>query len=583
MTKATDLIAIGEAQTLDGLFRERVRQTPDAPAYREFNPETNAWEGITWAMTADRVARWQTALAAEDLAPGDRVAVILPGGFTWVYFEQAALGLGLVVVPIFARDRPGNAAYILDHSGARLVLIGAQEDWQLIAAEDRDLAAVSRVVTLAPAVGGGDACLAGLEDWLPATGGALSGTDDEAALATLVYTSGTSGPPKGVMLSHKSILSNVTAGIKSIPVFSDDVFLSFLPLNHMLERTVGYYVPMMAGAEVAFVLEISKIADDLQAIQPTCIVSVPRIYDRVYETILETLAAKPAPLRALARLAAHVGWRAFEHAQGRAIWAPDLLLAPILDRLVAAKVRAAFGGRLRVAITGGAALVGDVARFLMGQGVPILQGYGLTELSPVASVNTAANNDPSSVGPALAGVEIRIAPEGEIMVRGDLVMMGYWRNDEASHESVDAEGWLHTGDTGRIFEDRLYIQGRIKDIIVLDTGEKIAPTDMEEAIAAGVAVDQVLVAGEGHPYLIAIVVLADKAVMDEAALLARIEKRCRNFPGYARIRRVIVADAPWTLENDLMTATLKLKRQKILDLYADRIDALYGNDADTKT
>jgi long-chain acyl-CoA synthetase len=236
-----------------------------------------------------------------------------------------------------------------------------------------------------------------------------------------------------------------------------------------------------------------------------------------------------------------------------------------------------------VAITGGAALVGDVARFLMGQGVPILQGYGLTELSPVASVNTAANNDPSSVGPALAGVEIRIAPEGEIMVRGDLVMMGYWRNDEASHEAVDAEGWLHTGDTGRIFEDRLYIQGRIKDIIVLDTGEKIAPTDMEEAIAAGVAVDQVLVAGEGHPYLIAIVVLADKAVMDEAALLARIEKRCRNFPGYARIRRVIVADAPWTLENDLMTATLKLKRQKILDLYADRIDALYGNDADTKT
>ncbi|MFT5540756.1 MAG: long-chain acyl-CoA synthetase [Alphaproteobacteria bacterium] len=581
MTKATDLIALDETRTLDGLFRERVRRTPEAPAYRAFNLATDAWEGITWATAVHEVARWQAALAGEGLSPGDRVAVMLPGGFAWVYFEQAAIGLGLVVVPIFARDRPGNAAYILKHSGARLVLIGTDEDWRLIAAEDDDLAAVSRIVTLDSAVGSKDARLAALDDWLPTAGGALIGTNDGTALATLVYTSGTSGPPKGVMLSHKNILANVAAGLKSVPVFPDDIFLSFLPLNHMLERTVGYYVPMMAGAEVAFVREIPKIAEDLQTIRPTCIVSVPRIYDRVYDKIVETLATKPAPLRWLAHVAAHVGWRAFEHTQGRAIWAPDLLLAPLLDRLVAVKVRAAFGGRLRVAITGGAALAGDVARFLIGQGVPILQGYGLTELSPVASVNTATNNDPLSVGPALAGVEIRIAPGGEILVRGDLLMIGYWQNDKATDEAVDAEGWLHTGDIGRIFEDKLYIQGRIKDIIVLDTGEKIAPTDMEEAIAADAAIDQVLVAGEGHPYLIAIVVQAGKVAIDEAALLTRIEQRCRNFPGYARIRQVIVADVPWTLENDLMTATLKLKRQKILDLYADRIAALYQG-ADVK-
>jgi long-chain acyl-CoA synthetase len=577
MTQSADPISMNEVKTLDGLFRERVRRTPDAPAYRAFNPATDAWEGMTWAMVAQEVARWQAALAAESLAPGDRVAVMLPGGFTWIYFEQAALGLGLVVVPIFARDRPGNAAYILKHSGARLVVIGTGQEWQLVVAEDDNLAAVARVVTLAPAAKDEDARLTALDDWLPASGGSLTGTDDAAALATLVYTSGTSGAPKGVMLSHQNILSNVAAGLKSVPVFSDDVFLSFLPLNHMLERTVGYYVPMMAGAEVAFVREIPKIAEDLQIIRPTCIVSVPRIYDRVYETIAETLASKPVPLRWLMWLSAHIGWRAFQYARGRAIWAPDLLLAPLLDRLVAVKVRAAFGGRLRAAISGGAALAGDVARFFIGQGVPILQGYGLTELSPVASVNTIANNDPSSVGPPLSEVEIRIAPAGEILVRGDLVMMGYWQNDKATHDVIDAEGWLHTGDIGRIFEDRLYIQGRIKDIIVLDTGEKIAPTDMEEAIAADPAIGQVLVAGEGQPYLIALVVLADKAAVDEGTLLARIEQRCRNFPGYARIRQVIVADAPWTLENDLMTATLKLKRQKVLDLYADRIEALYDD------
>jgi long-chain acyl-CoA synthetase len=353
------------------------------------------------------------------------------------------------------------------------------------------------------------------------------------------------------------------------------VFLSFLPLNHMLERTVGYYVPMMAGAEVAFVREIRMIGEDFKIVRPTCIVSVPRVYERIYERIHEILAAKPAPLRWLAALSAAVGWHAFQHRHGRAGWGPDLLLRPQLDCLVASRVRAAFGGRLRAAISGGAALPGNIARYFIGQGVPIFQGYGLTESSPVTNVNTETNNDPASVGPALQGVEIRIADDGEILTRGPHVMMGYWNNEEVTRKAIDADGWLHTGDIGRISEDRLYIEGRIKDIIVLDTGEKIAPTDMEHAIVADPWFDQVLVAGEGRPYLVAIVVLAPGAPSDIFVLLRRIESRCRAFPGYAHIRRVIVADEPWTLENDLMTATLKLKRRKILDLYDERLAAVY--------
>ncbi|MGE0650354.1 MAG: long-chain fatty acid--CoA ligase [Alphaproteobacteria bacterium] len=574
-----DLISPDVALTLDGLFRERVRRSPDAPAYREYNPNSRTWEITTWRDAATAVARWQAGFAAEALQPGDRVAVMIPGGRAWAYFEQAALGIGLVVVPMFARDRAGSSAFILADAGARLVLAGSATEWRAVAAEDAGLGAVARVVTLDGSADPGDPRVVPLDRWLPEKGGTLAGTHDSHTLATLVYTSGTSGPPKGIMLSHWNILSNAAAGAASHPVRTDDVFLSFLPLNHMLERTVGYYVPMMAGTEVAFVREIRMLGEDFKVVRPTCIVSVPRVYERVYERIQETLAAKAAPVRWLSALSAAIGWRAFQHRHGRAVWGPDLWLRPLLDRLVASQVRAAFGGQLRVAISGGAALPGNVARFFIGQGVPIFQGYGLTESSPVTNVNTETNNDPVSVGPALEGVEIRIANDGEILTRGPQVMMGYWRNEDATRKAIDADGWLHTGDTGRVFEGRLYIEGRIKDIVVLDTGEKISPTDMEQTIVADPWIDQALVAGEGRPYLVAIVVPSGGAPKEEPALLSRIESRCRAFPGYARIRRVIVADEPWTLENDLMTATLKLKRQKILGLYADRLDAVYAEDS----
>jgi long-chain acyl-CoA synthetase len=570
-----DLISPEDVVTLDGLFRERVRRSPDAPAYREFNPASRTWEVTTWREAAAAVTRWQAGLVAEGLKPGDRVAVMIPGGRAWAHFEQAATGLGLVVVPMFARDRAGNSAFVIADAGARLVLAASATDWLAVTAENTDLGAVVRVVSIDGSTDPGDRRVVPLDRWLPAKGDALAGTSDSGALATLVYTSGTSGPPKGIMLSHWNILTNAAAGVASHPVGTDDVFLSFLPLNHMLERTVGYYIPMMAGAEVAFVRAIPKIAEDFGIVRPTCIVSVPRIYERIYERIHEILAAKSAPVRWLAGLSVVVGWRAFQRRHGRAGWAPDLWLHPVLDLLVASKVRAAFGGRLRAAISGGAALPGNIARYFIGQGVPIFQGYGLTESSPVTNVNTETNNDPASVGPALEGVEIRIADDGEILTRGPHVMMGYWNNDAATRKAIDADGWLHTGDIGRIFEERLYIEGRIKDIIVLDTGEKIAPTDMEHAIVADPWFDQVLVAGEGRPYLVAIVVPASGAPGDNSVLLRRIENRCRAFPGYARIRRVIVADEPWTLENDLMTATLKLKRRKILDLYDERLAAVY--------
>ena len=599
MTALTsDIIPLDAAVTLDGLMGERVRRTPDAVAYREFEESPNEWVELTWREVYAEVARWQAALAGEGLAPGDRVAVMVPNSLKWICFEQAALGLGLVVVPLYCHDRAGNTAHVLGDANVRALLLEDEGIWGEIRAHDGTLDAIERVISLAAPSGSGDGKLRAVQEWLPEIGGDVVHSSDGSALATIVYSSGTSGPPKGIMLSHRNILSNAWCGLQSIPLSRKDVLLSFLPLSHMLERTVGYYAPMMAGAQVAFSRSISRLPDDLVFIRPTTLVSVPRIYERAYERMVDQLNDGFFLTRWLFDLAVAVGWTDFQRGQGRCGWRLHLLLWPLLRRLVARKVANRFGGRLRIAITGGAAMHEMVAKALLALGIPILQGYGLTEAGPIVSVNKSESNQPQSVGPLLQGVQVRIGADEEILVRGPNVMMGYWQNEEATQEALDAEGWLHTGDKGRIEENHLHIIGRIKDIIVLDNGEKVSPTDMEQAICQDSLIGQALLIGDDRSYLIAVVVLspnalseaksaegtggADKDMADHGALelllLQRIEQHLQDFPGYARVRRVLIADEPWTVENDLMTATLKRKRGKITELYRERIEAIYHED-----
>lgn len=599
MTHPTDIISPDTAKTLPGLFRERVRRTPEACAYRSFTAEEKCCKTFSWGEVAIQAARWQLALRGENLLPGDRVAVMLKNCLEWVLFDQAALGLGLVTVPLYVKDRPENFSFILKETGARLLLIEGLEQWLRIEEVDSRLLDLERIVTLQRVCEKDcDPRLAELSRWLPETGEDFSVHPCAATeLATIIYTSGTTGNSKGVMLSHANILENTFAGLQRVTVYPDDLFLSFLPLSHTFERTVGYYIPMMAGACVAHVRSIDKLSEDLVTVRPTVLCSVPLIFERINKKILMKLAGKPAPLRHLFSMAAATGWQSFLYHQGRAGWIPMFLAWPLLKWLVADRVLAGLGGRLRLAVCGGAPLAPPISQLFSSLGLNLLQGYGLTETGPVVSVNVPDDNMPETVGQPLPGVEVMLAPGSELLVRGPNVMLGYWRNIEATESAIDCDGWFHTGDLARIDGDgHITITGRIKEIIVLSNGEKVPPEDLETAITMNPLFEQAMVVGEGRPYLAALVVLNKREWVQlavnlgipaeqseipninqvEKALLAKIAPQLARFPGYARIRRVHALLYPWRVQEGLITATLKLRRKELLARFAGEIEALYA-------
>ena len=546
---------------------------------------------------AFQVQRWQAAMRREPLKRGDRVAIWISNSREWVMMDQAALGLGLVVVPLYHQDRPENIAYILNHAGVKLLLLEDERNLEKLNALPDKPKYLVRVLSLnRPGDKFSDKRLCFINEWLPERGDssapADSGPDD---LATIVYTSGTTGPQKGVMLSHRNILWNAYSGLQSEPVFQEDVFLSFLPLSHTLERTVGYYLPVMAGASVAYARSIPKLSEDLVSVRPTVLVSVPRIFERVYMKIKSGLEEKNLIARSLFKLAVNVGWDHFEYMQKRSKWKPAFLIRPLLDRLVSEKIRKRLGGRLRLSVVGGASLSAEVAEVFIGLGVQLLHGYGMTETSPVISVNLLKDNLPASVGIPLRDVETQIGKKDELLIKSPGVMLGYWKNPEATAGIIDSEGWLHTGDKGEITEGRIYITGRIKEIIVMANGEKVPPANIESSIEMDPLIDQAIVIGEGKPYLAALLVINEEvedflakklnldldhpAFLESRSLLnyilERISSRMNAFPGYAIIRRIVLLHEPWTIENGLMTPTLKLRRQFILQQFNEEVAALY--------
>ena len=597
-----DIISVERAVTLDGLFRERVQRSPGDIAYRWFDRDAKAWQQATWAETAREVARWQQALQDESLQPGDRVALVLRNCREWVIFDQAALSLGLVVVPLYTDDRPENVAYILEDAQVRLLLVQDVGRWQRLTPALEDPDALLRVVVLDARRAGDSDLLADprvrtAEDWLPGDAAGIPPREgDPAALASIVYTSGTTGRPKGVMLSHYNMLSVAHGALTAVGCYREDIFLSFLPLSHTLERTGGYYLPLMAGATVAYARSVAQLADDLNTVRPTAMIAVPRIFERIYLRIHSQLEKQSGFRRWLFSLAVNVGAREFERQQGRCGWRPSLLLWPLLKRLVADKVAARLGGRLRLVVSGGAAIQREVARTFIGLGIPLLQGYGLTETSPVISANTMQRNEPRSVGPALPGIEVKIGPDSELLVKSPGVMLGYWNNQAATAEMIDADGWLHTGDQAALRDGYIFITGRLKDILVLSNGENISPVDMELSITLRPVIEQVMIVGEGRPYLSALVVMntdnwqgfvtalgldpMDPACLHdkqlERAVLAEIKQALGGFPGYAKVRRVSLSLEPWTIENGLLTPTMKVKRAKVALQFSREIEAMYA-------
>lgn len=594
-----DLISEEQAGTLDGLFAERSRRSPGEEAYRAYDRHHKSWESLTWDQMLKEVGRWQAALRDEGLRAGERVGIQLRNCPQWVMFEQAALSLGLVVVPLYTDDRPDNVAYIIDDASIRLMLIQDTGRWKRLAPVVDPEGSLQRVLLLEESADTdrflrNDSRVRSVSRWLrdgvyePRS--SKSGND----LATIVYTSGTTGRPKGVMLSHANILFVAHSGLTMISVYRQDAFLSFLPLSHTLERTVGYYIPMMTGSSVIYSRSTIQLADDLATQKPTIIISVPRVFEKVYGKLQEQLSKGPKIRKLLFEKAVSTGWKKFEYEQGRGSWGLSLLIQPLLDRLVGGKIREKLGGQLRLAVLGGAALPPAVARVFISLGIPMLQGYGLTETSPALTFNTFKSNIPESVGLPLRGVELRLGENDELMAKSPGVMLGYWNNHRATAEIMGAGGWLHTGDVARIDErGHVYITGRIKDILVLSNGEKIPPGDMEAEIAMDAMFEQVMVIGEARSYLSALIVvnelfwsvyapgvpytfeeLQKPEVIRDAN--NRIKRALRDFPGYAKIRKITLLAEPWTIDNDLLTPTLKVKRQKVFEYHAGLVEAMYA-------
>lgn len=597
-------------RTLPELLAWRLAQTPGGAAYRTFDEAAGQWQTTRWAEAGGRIAQWARALAAMRLARQARIAILLPNGLDAVCIDQAALSLGLVPVPLHAIDNPGSIAYILSDCEASVLMVTSLAQWRAIEGVGLALPALRQVVvtaseTLPGSPAGVGAAVVSLADWLAAGQGVLPETvqpPDAGDLAAIVYTSGTTGKPKGVMLTHANVVSNVLAILARVVPTADDVFLSFLPLSHTFERTAGYYLPLATGSCVAYARSVALLAEDLKTVRPTVLISVPRIYERVFGKLQESLAGSAFKTR-LFHAAQAVGWRRFCKAQHLALadgegsaWAMlDPLLWPLLDRLVAGKLRAQFGGRVRVAVSGGAPLSHAVARCFLGLGLPLLQGYGMTETSPVVAANGVDDNDPATVGRPLPGVEVRIGDNRELQVRGPLVMQGYWKRADDTARVLAPDGWLSTGDQADLQDGRIRIRGRIKEIIVTSTGEKVPPGDLELAMAVDPLFAQVLVVGENQPFIACVAVVnpvewrrlaaslgldaeADASLNLPAvhrAALARVTTQTRDFARYATPRAIFLTREPWTLENTLMTPTLKLKRNNLIARFAGEIESMY--------
>lgn len=599
VTQQTDFISAAEAVSLPGLFAARVQRSPESIAYQQYDSQTDKWRDYRWQEIHALVSRWRAALENENLQAGDRVATLVNNGIDWVCFEQAAQSLGLVVVALYTTDTPTNLAYILADAGVRILLIEESIQWQSLAGKQKDLPSLQRVWCLRKSKSAGEPQqdLAYVEDILPLEGSSYENVVTVPdALATIIYTSGTTGRPKGVMLSHHNILTNAEAVHINIPAYPEDIFISFLPLAHGFERTVNYYLPMMAGSRVSYARSIKLLAEDLLVIRPTVFLSAPRLYEKIYAAVQDKVAPH-AMKRKLLAATVSLGWQRFEAQQQRQ---PRLnllqrIICMLLHKLVAEKILARLGGRLRVAVTGAAPLSEKVARFFIGLGFPLVEGYGLTEAGPVVSGNSLEINTPGSVGRPLPGIEVATTEEGELLVRSPGVMLGYWQREEATREVIDEDGWLHTGDLAEIQDDTIFIRGRRKDILVTSTGEKVAPADMEMTITLDPLFEQAMVVGEGKPYISALLVLNPVAWQKLAgelglnaedidalrsskaieAVLARLATLLAIFPGYTQIRAVHLSCESWSIENGLLTPTMKIKRSELEKRFAQEISELY--------
>ena len=599
-----------KVRVLPELITHHLGRHDDLPALTEYVASEKAWITLSYRQLHERIQSWEKAFAKLGLEKGSRVAMLLNNCVNAICFDQAAIRRGLVTVPLHAVDTPGSSAYILDDSQCRVLVTAKYLKWKNI--RQAETLPNLKIVVITDdelqeddLVNNNGVEVVRLEDWLAAAENeSLPEVHLEADdLVNLVYTSGTTGRPKGVMLTHNNILECARGVMQNICPYPDDVWFSFLPLSHTFERATSYYMALGMGNHVYMNRNILQIMDDLKVAKPTIFMSVPRIYETIYARLNDKLSKQSAVVRYIFDWAVEVGWRRFckendlevEHTWREFM---DPLVAKWLDNKVGTTLRSVFGGaKAHAYVSGGAAINHKIARTFIGLGVPIHQGYGLTETSPVLSVNLMGKNNPATVGPIIDNMQARLGDNDELQVKGPLVMKGYWNRPDATKDVFTEDGWFRTGDQADILPTgHVRIKGRIKEIIVTSTGEKIPPGDLEMAMQTDPLFAQTMAIGENLPFISALIVLDPKrwekmaadlgldpadpqSLKDKKVLInivKRLKKVCHGFPQYGVPRSAILTLEPWTIDNGMLTPTLKLKRHIIKARYQDRISELYA-------
>ena len=588
-----------QAATLAQVFHQQAQKYGDRVYLKD--KRDKRWHDHSWSEVAGAAARLRAGLIQLGVRPGDRVAILADNCPQWVIADQAALGAGAIVVPLYTTSNVEEIGQILLDSGARIVAARGDENVKKIVKLAPQLKELESVIAIHPGASyGADGSLIPIRTLESVSGGEPAGVFEGTAddLATIIYTSGTSGPPKGVMLSHGNLIANCLGNIKALDLNEQDLTLSFLPMAHSFERTAGYYTVMMAGGSNAYAEGLGQIADNLRETQPTVVLTVPRLLEVVHERIMRTIEAAPAMRQRLFAAALAVGKRAaFYRHRGRAT-PPHLAAAMALfRRIVFARIRSVFGERIRYLISGGAPLPTEIFEFLSAAEVPITEGYGLTEASPVVSCNLHGRTRIGTVGPPLYNVTVKAADDGELLIHGPSVMKGYYKRDDETREAIDPEGWLHTGDIVSIdSEGYIAIKDRKKEIIVLSGGKNVSPANVEAKLVADPYISQACVVGNRRKHLAALLVpnfetLAQYAkqqgidaphekLVEDASIRSFYQQRLREVNKNLSTVDAVVAfrllARPFSQDNGELTPTLKVRRRIVEQHYRDDIESLYG-------
>lgn len=592
-------------QNLPQIFFDKATERGDAPLF--WAKRYDSWQSTSWAQARDEVSALARGLRDAGVAAGDRVLLVSENRPEWGIADLAIMSVGAITVPAYTTNTVDDHIHLITDCEPRVSIVSSAQLAERLLPAIRNTGTVDTVVTMEGV--GGQSDNVSIVNWrdMIRRGEALP-DDIETGLANiartdtscLIYTSGTGGAPKGVMLSHGAIICNC---VGAYHLFEDagmleidgEAFLSFLPLSHSYEHTAGLHFPLTIGAEIYYAEGVDKLAANMAEIHPTIMTAVPRLYESMHQRIVAGVERKGGLSEKLFKKAVELGIKRYEQgADGLSLC--EKIQDRVLDKLVRKKVAGRFGGRLKAFVSGGAPLNYDIGVFFLALGVRLLQGYGQTETAPVVSANPPRKIKIDTVGPVFPGVDLKIAEDGEILIRGELTMDGYWNAPELTAEAL-RDGWVHTGDIGELDEDGyIKITDRKKDIIVNSGGDNVSPQRVEGVLVFEPELSQAMVYGDKRPHLVAVLVpdeafiaqwarendrkpdlaeLSDSEKFHERLREALDRANARLSP-IEQVRRFLVAEEAFTTDNGLMTPSLKIRRHEIRKIYGERLEALYG-------